>query len=77
MKQEKILSEINTLPQEAQQEVLDFIAFLQSRYQTKSKDKMGSERSLADESFVGIWRDRVDLTDSNKWVREIRSNEWD
>ena len=77
MKQDKVLSEFNSLPREAQQEVLDFITFLRSRYSPSRKDETESKSSLAEENFVGIWRNRTDLEDSTKWVREIRTNEWD
>jgi len=28
------------------------------------------------EPFVGMWRDRQDLTDSSQWVRQLRESEW-
>ena len=77
MKQDKVLSEFNSLPREAQQQVLDFITLLRSRYSPSRKDETESKSSLSEENFVGIWRNRTDLDDSTKWVREIRTNEWD
>lgn len=32
--------------------------------------------SLTLEPFVGMWRDRDDMADSVRWVREIREREW-
>jgi AbrB family looped-hinge helix DNA binding protein len=33
-------------------------------------------KSLKDEPFVGMWRDREDMTDSSEWVRATRQREW-
>jgi hypothetical protein len=39
MKPDEVLNEFNTLPQEAQQQVLDFIAFLRSKYSARPEGK--------------------------------------
>ncbi len=50
--------------------------------QTDSKDQpiipreKPERRSLREEPFVGMWRDREDMTDSTEWVRQIRQREW-
>ena len=31
---------------------------------------------IDNEPFVGMWSDRQDLTDSSKWVKQLRQNEW-
>ena len=75
MNQEKLWRELKSLPLEAQREVLDFIAFLRARYKPRHpSDKR--KVSLLDEPFIGMWRDREDMEDSNKWVRDIRHSEW-
>ena len=28
------------------------------------------------EPLVGMWSDRQDITDSSKWVKQLRQNEW-
>lgn len=33
-------------------------------------------KSLLEEPFFGMWRDREDLADSTEWVRRIREREW-
>ena len=33
-------------------------------------------RSLKDEPFVGMWRDREDMADISEWVRATRQREW-
>ena len=75
MNRDEILQDIDTLPPDAQQLVIDFIAFLQTRYQRPGRTKSRST-SLTSESFLGIWRDREDMTDSTGWVRQIRKSEW-
>lgn len=31
---------------------------------------------LWDEPFIGMWRDREELSDSSQWVRQVRVQEW-
>lgn len=76
MKGDEILQEIDALPPDAQQQVVDFIAFLQTRYQSSGRKKSRSTSNLASESFLGIWRDRDDMANSTGWVRRVRKSEW-
>ena len=71
----RILREIETLPPEAQKQVSDFVAFLKARYGVtlRKKTKRGK---LENEPFFGMWKDREDMRDSTKWVRELRQREW-
>ena len=71
----EIAQEIDSLPPEAQKQVEDFIAFLKTRYQPVAK-KDAKKGRLEDEPFVGMWKDREDMRDSVKWVRELRQREW-
>lgn len=76
MKPEDLWRQLATLPPEAQQQVIDFIAFLHARY-TPSRARQTAKRTkLASEPFIGMWRDRKDLRDSSAWVRSIREREW-
>jgi len=70
-----ILREIEALPPEAQKQVSDYVAFLKTRYgvATRKKARRGK---LADEPFFGMWKDREDMRDSVRWVRELREREW-
>lgn len=76
MDQEEIWQEFTTLPPEAQQQVADFIAFLRTRYRRSRSAKKTRETNLADEAFIGLWRDREDMQDSSAWVRSVRGREW-
>ena len=76
METANIVREIESLPPEAQKEVLDFVAFLKVRYLTTQPVKKTKQTKLADESFVGMWRNREDMQDSTAWVRGLRQQEW-
>lgn len=71
-----LLREFDTLPPEAQKQVLDFISFLSARYKVTSRQKGKGRISLANEPFIGMWKDREDMRDSVRWVRETRDSEW-
>lgn len=75
MRQDNFLRDFNALPPEAQKQVADFIAFLQTRYQP-AKRKTKKLPALSNDAFIGLWRDRDDMQDSAQWVREIRQREW-
>jgi hypothetical protein len=74
MTKSDILEKLNMLPPEAQRQVFDFIAFLETRYHPMPKRK--PKVKLSDEKFVGIWQKRTDLVNSNAWVRNLRKAEW-
>lgn len=76
MEQNKIVNALTNLPHEAQQQVVDFIDFLQMRYNKNVKNYKLKQVSLTDEPFVGIWKNKNDMKDSNKWVRNLRESEW-
>ncbi|MBI5016196.1 MAG: DUF2281 domain-containing protein [Deltaproteobacteria bacterium] len=73
---EKILRDFEDLPPEGQREVIDFLAFLKSRYGATKKSGRSRSFQLRTERFVGLWADREDLRDSSSWVRELRRREW-
>lgn len=76
MKQDKIWREFSALPPELQQQVADFIAFLQLRYSPPRSNKTPKRTPLEKEKFIGMWRDRKDMNDSTAWVRNLRQREW-
>jgi hypothetical protein len=76
MNQEELWRDLKSLPPQAQREVIDFIAFLRMRYKSASPSDKSRETNLAEEPFIGMWRNRQDLEDSSKWVRNIREREW-
>jgi aryl-phospho-beta-D-glucosidase BglC (GH1 family) len=76
MEQEKIFDDISNLPPEAQQQVADFIAFLRTRYKRSDAEKQTTRINLINEPFIGIWKDREDMKNTSKWLRNVRKAEW-
>jgi hypothetical protein len=76
MNRELLLEKLTELPEAAQQQVLDYIAFLHTRYGIKQNEPLAPAGDLSSEPFVGMWRDRLDMQDSTRWVRETRQNDW-
>ena len=72
MERERIFDDISNLPQEAQRQVADFISFLKARYKQLQSDKTVKRDNILNEPFIGIWKDRDDMKDSGKWLRNIR-----
>ena len=77
MTPQKLLDEYVALPMEAQRQVADFIVFLQQRYIVGQPIQKNRQVNLKTEPFIGMWRNRQDLSDSSNWVRKIRKSEWD
>jgi hypothetical protein len=76
MEQEKIFDDISNLPPEAQRQVVDFIAFLRTRYKRSDEKKQTKRINLANEPFIGLWKDREDMNNSSTWLRNVRKAEW-
>jgi len=76
MEQEKIIKDISNLPPEAQRQVVDFIAFLRTRYKRSEQKKQPKRINLVNEPFIGIWKDREDMNNSSNWLRNVRETEW-
>ena len=77
MTPQKLLNEYVALPVEAQRQVVDFITFLRQRYTAGQPIQKDRQASLKKEPFIGMWRNRQDLSDSSSWVRKTRKSEWD
>ena len=77
MESENIVRDIASLPSEAQKQVIDFVAFLKARYPTTQPVRKTRRTRLADEPFIGMWRNREDMQDSAAWVRSLRQREWE
>jgi len=75
METSNIVRDLASLPPEEQQQVMDLIALLKTRY--RATPRRQKTRKLADEPFIGMWRDRDDMQDSTAWVRQLRHREWE
>lgn len=76
MNLQMVLDDIKTLPQEKQEEVADFIAFLKSRFGIRKKKSASTDTTVKTDGFFGMWRDRDEMADSSEWVRDMRRREW-
>ena len=74
MEHERLINEFNGLPPLAQRQVFDFISFLRNRYRQYNKNCHAEKPPLSKEPFIGMWKNREDMTDSSSWVRDIRRN---
>jgi len=77
MEAKKIINDISELPADAQRQVIDFIAFLKTRYAKIQSDNNTIKGNISDEKFIGIWKDRQDMEDSGSWLRNVRKSEWE
>jgi hypothetical protein len=72
--------DLSSLPEQARQEVTDFYLFLKKKYRVHTAKRSSlndtSVRVLADDGFVGIWKDRTNMNDAAGWVREQRESAW-
>jgi len=77
MSEPTVSKKIDELPPEAKKQAQDFVDFLYQRYvQSKSEAKKSEASSISDSSFYGIWKGRQEMSNSVKWVRNIRKSEW-
>ncbi len=76
MEKEKVWLEFAALPPDAQYQVIEFIAFLQTRYNHDRTTKNSYGIPLIDEPFIGMWKNREDMQDSKAYVRKLREHEW-
>jgi hypothetical protein len=76
MTQQQLIEEYRSLPDEAQRQVADFVAFLRQRYKAARSMPQTRTADLETEPFIGMWRTRQDLEDSTTWVRNTRKAEW-
>lgn len=72
MIQQKLLDELEELPLEAQNQVIDFIESIKARYKKAEIETT----SLSEEVFFGLWKNREDMQDSTAWVRNLRKKQW-
>jgi len=72
MIKKELIKQIKQLPPEAQKEAADFVDFLSQKY--LQKEQSSPKKSILDSPFRGMWKDREDMKDSTKWVRNIRKS---
>jgi hypothetical protein len=76
MIQRKVLWEqFEQLEPDAQRQVEALIIRLAIKDFYKDR-KTKPETPIEDEPFIGMWRDREDMSDSTDWVRQVRAEQW-
>ena len=73
----RVWRQFEALPPTAQRQVAEFIAFLSTRSERQRTPRVPPLGSVRAESFVGLWSEREDLSDSTQWVRRLRRDEWE
>ena len=79
--QQQIQQDLSRLPEDMLQEVWDFAMFLQEKRKQHGvlrqiKTKQVNNQPLSQEPFIGIWKNRQEMTDSSEWVKQLRKEEW-
>ena len=74
MTNEEILREIAALPPEGRNLLENFLNYMRQRYAHQNAPT--SSTPLPSENFIGMWRDRDEMSDSTTWVRNLRTSEW-
>ena len=76
MDAERLWEAYTKFPAEAQQQVVDFLAFLRRRHASQARRKAPQQIDWEHAPFVGMWRDRDDMAAGGRWVRDLRAGEW-
>jgi len=76
MNQTQILHDFDALPAEAQEVVAALVALLGREHRRSKSSRRKSATNMADEKFIGIWKERDDMQDSSAYIRTLRKNEW-
>ncbi|MGB3291631.1 MAG: DUF2281 domain-containing protein [Phormidesmis sp.] len=71
----RLQEDVTSLPEEAQQTIIDFVSFLKQRHRM-SQHKSPRLLTFDDQPFVGMWSDRPEMQNSIAWVRQIRTQQW-
>jgi hypothetical protein len=75
MTTDQLVHEIESLPGDAKRLVIELVSQLRRRDAEEGKpQKRSKAQNPADSDFVGIWKDRDDLTDD--WLRDLRRRNW-
>jgi hypothetical protein len=70
-----ILIELRSLEPDKWLEVLDFIGYLKQRQsleKVKTRPRKMTAADLLQSSLIGLWADRVDISDSSAFARQLR-----
>lgn len=72
----QLIENFNALPKDAQKVVVELVMFLGKKEQGPKSSRKSNTTSLMNEKFIGLWKDRDDMQDSNAYIRNLRRSEW-
>lgn len=78
IQKDRLWQDFESLSQDAQRQVVDFMEFLRSRSRRETRrTRRPLKIDLTDEPFIGMWKDRDDMQEGGAaWVRQLRAHEW-
>ena len=76
MTRQQLLKKYESLSASARQQVDALVASLAKGDESKVDHSGRKGKPLANEPFVGMWRDRTDMADSVAWVKSLRRSQW-
>ncbi|MEX0810563.1 MAG: hypothetical protein WD048_00015 [Chitinophagales bacterium] len=71
-----LFEKFEQLPPRARNQARDFINFLYERYASKKTPSADPGERISENAFFGRWKDRKEMNDSVKWVRNVRKSQW-
>ncbi|MDX1960449.1 MAG: hypothetical protein SFU98_17905 [Leptospiraceae bacterium] len=76
MDSEKLILKYESFQPEIQKEIINFIEYLEFKYKPTSKNKKEKKLSFEKEPFIGMWSSRLEMKDSEKYVKKLRESHW-
>ncbi len=67
-----LIANLNVLPHDAVDQIARYVSGLKEEYNDIQLIDASILRPLEEESFVGLWSDRSDMTDSPDTIRRMR-----
>lgn len=72
----QLIENFNALPKDAQKIVVELVTLLGKKEQRPKSLRKSATTSLVNEKFIGLWKERDDMQDSNAYIRNLRRSEW-
>jgi hypothetical protein len=76
VKSEILVKKYESFRPDVQKEIVDFIEYLEIKYKPFQKTKNITKPNLDKEPFVGMWKDRSEMKNPEKYVKSLRDSQW-
>ena len=73
MNNKEIINAIEELSPEGKKILREFLEFLKLKY---SKNIKKQKVSLKESRFIGMWKDREDMRNTEEYINNLREKEW-